>query len=224
VARILVVEDSPDIAASVKDWLIAENYAVDLAVDGGEALYYLKMNEYDVVVLDWELPKVSGVDVCKQFRASGGKTPVIMLTGKRDVEDRITGLDAGCDDYLAKPFVARELSARIRALLRRPAGIAADNTLKVGRLLMETDKKRVFLDGKEIYLLPKELQVLEFFMRHPGQVFNAEAIVNRVWPSDSEATPDVIKVHVSRLRKRLDSPGQESVFRTLHGLGYKLEG
>ena len=222
-ARILVVEDTAEIGAAVKDWLTAENYSVDLAVDGGEALYYLKMNEYDVIVLDWELPKVSGVDVCKQYRASGGKTPVIMLTGRRDVEDRITGLDAGCDDYLAKPFVAGELSARIRALLRRPA-VMADSNLKVGRLLMETDKKRVFLDGKEVYLLPKELQVLEFFMRHPGQVFNAEAIVNRVWPSDSDATPDVIKVHVSRLRKRLDTPGQESVFRTLHGLGYKLEG
>lgn len=222
-ARILVVEDSADIGKAVKDWLVAENHSVDLAVDGAEALYYLKMSEYDVVVLDWELPKVSGVDVCKQFRASGGKTPIIMLTGRREVEDRINGLDAGCDDYLNKPFASGELSARIRALLRRPAAVA-DSTLKVGRVVMETDKKRVFLDGKEIYLLPKEFQVLEFFMRHPGQVFNAEAIVNRVWPSDSEATPDVIKVHVSRLRKRLDSPGQDSVFRTLHGLGYKLEG
>ena len=98
-----------------------------------------------------------------------------------------------------------------------------DKTLRVGRIVMETDKKRVFLDGKEVYLLPKEMQVLEFFMKHPGQVFNAEVIVNRVWPSDSEATPDVIKVHVSRLRKRLDTPGQDSLFKTIHGLGYKLE-
>lgn len=221
-ARILVVEDSSDIANSLKEWLTAENYVVDLAGDGNEALYYLKMNEYDAVVLDWELPKVSGIEVCKQFRASGGKTPVLMLTGRRDVEDRISGLDAGCDDYLSKPFVAGELSARIRALLRRPAAMV-DKTLRVGRIVMETDKKRVFLDGKEVYLLPKEMQVLEFFMKHPGQVFNAEVIVNRVWPSDSEATPDVIKVHVSRLRKRLDTPGQDSLFKTIHGLGYKLE-
>lgn len=223
-ARILVVEDSPEVANSVKDWLTAENHSVDLATDGQEALYYLKGAEYDVVVLDWELPKLSGIEVCKQYRASGGKSPVIMLTGKRDVDDRITGLDAGCDDYLPKPFQSRELSARIRALLRRPAAMLEGNTLKVGKLMMETDKKRVFLDGKEVYLLPKELQVLEFFMRHPGQVFNAEAIVARVWPADSEATPDVIKVHVSRLRKRLDTKGEESMFRTVHGLGYKLEG
>ncbi len=223
-ARILVVEDNPEMGQSVKDWLQGENHSVDLACDGQEALYFLKGAQYDVVVLDWELPKVSGVDVCRQYRAMGGKTPVIMLTGKRDVEDRITGLDAGCDDYLAKPFVSGELSARIRALLRRPAPAALDNNLRVGRLLMETDKKRVFLDGKEVYLLPKELQVLEFFMRHPGQVFSADAVVERVWPSDSEATADVIKVHISRLRKRLDSKGEESMFRTVHGLGYKLEG
>lgn len=221
-ARVLVVEDDPQIANVVKDWLIAENHSVDLVMDGEEASYYLRVAKYDVIVLDWDLPKLSGVEVCKSYRAGGGKTPVIMLTGKRDVSDRITGLDAGCDDYLAKPFDVGELSARIRALLRRPAE-AVDNNLRVGRLMMETDKKRVFLDGKEVFLLPKELQVLEFFMRHPGQVFNAEAIVSRVWPADTEATPDVVKVHISRLRKRLDTAGSESLFRTVHGLGYRLE-
>jgi DNA-binding response OmpR family regulator len=221
-ARVLVVEDDPQIANVVKDWLVAENHSVDLAMDGEEASYHLRVAKYDVVVLDWELPKLSGVEVCKKFRAGGGKTPVIMLTGKRDVTDRITGLDAGCDDYLAKPFDVGELSARIRALLRRPAEVV-DNNLRVGKLLMETDKKRVFLDGKEVFLLPKELQVLEFFMRHPGQVFSAESIVTRVWPSDTEATTDVVKVHISRLRKRLDTPGSDSLFRTVHGLGYRLE-
>lgn len=221
-ARILVVEDNPEVAGNVKEWLISENHSVDLAVDGNEALYYLKAAQYDIVVLDWELPKVSGIEVCKQFRSQGGKTPVIMLTGKHDIEDKITGLDAGCDDYLPKPFMCRELSARIRALLRRPAPVL-NNTLSVGDLLMETDKKRVFLKGKEVYLLPKEMQMLEFFMRHPGQVFSAETIVERVWPSDSECTPDVVKVHVSRLRKRLDTQGQDSIFKTVHGMGYKLQ-
>ncbi|MBX9688101.1 MAG: response regulator transcription factor [Candidatus Obscuribacterales bacterium] len=221
-ARVLVVEDNPEVAATVKDWLIAENHSVDLAVDGEEALYYLKVAQYDVVILDWELPKIQGPDVCKQYRARGGKTPVLMLTGRRETADRISGLDSGCDDYLGKPFDVGELSARIRALLRRPP-VVIDNRLVVGRLLMETDKKRVFLDGKEIYLLPKELQVLEFFMRHPGEVLNAETIVSRVWPSDSESTPDVVKVHISRLRKRLDTGAGESMFRTVHGLGYKLE-
>lgn len=221
-ARILVVEDDSEIAGVVKDWLEAENYSVDLVIDGEEALYFLKSCQYDVVVLDWELPKVSGVEVCRRYRTGGGKTPIIMLTGRRDVQDRISGLDAGCDDYLPKPFEVSELSARIRALLRRPHAVL-DNTLKVGALVMETDKKRVFLDGKEVYLLPKELQVLEFFMRHPGQVFSAEAIVTRVWPAESDASPDVVKVYINRLRKRLDSGSGESVFRTIHGLGYKLE-
>ncbi len=221
-ARVLVVEDSPDVAATVKDWLIAENHSVDLAEDGEQALYYLKMCQYDVVILDWELLKLHGVEVCRRYRERGGKTPILMLTARRELADRISGLDAGCDDYLGKPFEVGELSARIRALLRRPAALL-NNRLVVGRLVMETDKKQVFLDSKEVYLLPKELQVLEFFMRHPGQVFNAETVVSRVWPSDSECTPDVVKVHISRLRKRLDSGGGESFFRTVHGLGYKLE-
>jgi DNA-binding response OmpR family regulator len=222
VARILLVEDNPVLATNTKEWLVADNHTVDHAEDGEQALYYLKVSQYDIVLLDWELPKYSGVEVCRQFRDRGGKTPILMLTGRRELDDRIGGLDAGCDDYLVKPFELGELSARIRALLRRPAQML-DNNLVVGRLMMETEKKRVFLDGKEIQLLPKELQLLEFFMRHPGVVFNAETIVSRVWPSDSESTTDVVKVHISRLRKRLDVGTGESVFRTIHGLGYKLE-
>lgn len=221
-AKILVVDDDTELAGLVQDFLVAENHSVDMVHDGREAADRLKFYQYDVVILDWDLPKLSGIETCKQFRASGGATPVIMLTGKKMVEDKITGLDAGADDYVTKPFEMGELSARIRALLRRPAA-ATGNILRARDLVLETDKVRLTRNGQEIYLVPKELALLEFLMRHPDYVFSSEALINRVWPSDSEASPDTVRTYINKIRKKLDREGEPSYLRTVHGLGYKLD-
>lgn len=221
-AKLLLVEDDAQLRGVIEDWLSADNYALDVACDGQEGAYFLSMNEYDLAIFDWELPKISGVDLCKQFRSSGKSMPILMLTGRRAVQDRISGLDAGADDYLTKPFDLGELSARVRALLRRPAQ-APSTVLSARKISLETDKARVLKDGQEIALLPKEMALLEFFLKNPGKVFSAEAIVNRVWPSDSEASAQVVKVYINRLRSKLDTEGSESLFKTVHGLGYKLD-
>src|SRR5258706_1536641 len=140
--KILIVEDNTELADNVREWLLGEQYVVDCCADGVEALAYLDAYEYDAVVLDWTLPKMSGIEVCKQYRAQGGTTPVIMLTGRRTVDDKESGLDAGADDYLTKPFEVRELSARIRALLRRAAKVSG-NVLKAGNLELDKEKHRV---------------------------------------------------------------------------------
>jgi DNA-binding response OmpR family regulator len=221
-AKILVVEDDRELSGVIQDWLIAEKHSVDVVHDGREATDRLKYYQYDVAILDWELPHVSGVDICKTYRASGGTMPILMLTGRRAVESRIEGLDAGADDYLGKPFELSELSARLRALLRRPAQYGG-KTLTVRSIVLETDTYRVTVDGKEVTLLPKEFALLEFLMRHPNQVFSSEALIDRVWPSDSEASPDTVRTYVNRLRKKLDVEGQSSAIRTIHGIGYKLD-
>lgn len=221
-AKILVADDDTELRNVLSDWLSSENHAVDLAADGKEAEYLLSMFEYEVAVLDWEMPEVSGVELCKKIRSKQLSTAVIMLTGRRAFEDRISGLDSGADDYLTKPFDLGELSARIRALMRRPS-TPASSMLKARDLVLDTDSKVLKRNDKVIDLQPKELALLEFFMRHPGKVFSAEAIVDRVWPSSSEASVDVVKVNINRLRKKIDLEGSESYIKTVHGLGYKLD-
>ncbi len=221
-AKILVVEDDVDLAAMVVDWLKFEHYSVELVYSGTEGLDRLQSSEYDAIILDWELPGLTGIEICQQFRAEGGITPVVMLTGKDLVSDKLTGLDAGADDYLTKPFNMKELSARLRAVLRRPAGLL-DNVLKVGQLELEPTKYLVRKAGVELQLLPKEFSLLEFFMRHPNQVFSADALIQRVWMSDSEATGDAIRTCLKRLRKKLDDNDDANpIIQTVHGVGYRL--
>lgn len=221
-AKILIVEDDLDLASMVVDWLKFEHYSVELVYSGTEGLDRLQSSEYDAIILDWELPGITGIEVCQQFRAEGGTTPMIMLTGKDLVSDKLTGLDAGADDYLTKPFNMKELSARLRAVLRRPAGLL-DNVLKVGQLELEPTKYLVRKEGVELQLLPKEFSLLEFFMRHPNQVFSAEALIQRVWMSDSEATGDAIRTCLKRLRKKLDDNDEtKPIIQTVHGVGYRL--
>jgi two-component system, OmpR family, response regulator len=179
-------------------------------------------NQYDVIVLDWDLPGATGVEICTSFRAKGGNTPIIMLTGKSTLRDKEEGLDSGADDYLTKPFHIKELSARIRALLRRPLSVTG-NTLKVGDITLCPISYKVTKAEQEVQLLPREFALLEFLMRHPGQVFGAEALLDRVWNSDSEASPDALRTCMKRLRKKIESPEGDSIIKTVHGVGYKLE-
>ncbi|MBX9949769.1 MAG: response regulator transcription factor [Candidatus Obscuribacterales bacterium] len=221
-AKILLVEDDYEIASLVVDCLKAQNYLVDHLVNGSEALDRLKFFEYDLIILDWKLPGTEGVEVCNQFRARGGKTPCMILTGMRELENKEQGLDAGADDYLTKPFQPRELTARIRALLRRPA-MAETHMLVARDLELDTITHIVTKAGQEVQLLPKEFALLEFLMRHPRQVFSAEALIDRVWSSDSEATGTAVRINVNRLRRKIDSSDQESCIRTIHGVGYRFD-
>jgi DNA-binding response OmpR family regulator len=221
-AKILVVEDNAELADNVQEWLTMEQHNVDVCGDGVQALAFLDTYEYDVIVLDWALPGMSGIEICKQFRSRGGVTPILMLTGRRTVDDKETGLDAGADDYLTKPFELRELSARIRSLMRR-APAAPTEVLKFVYIVLDKQAKRVTKDGQELKLMPKDFAILELLMTYPQKVFSPEALLDRIWPSDSEASADVVRKHINRLRNLIDTPGKQSLIRTVHGVGYGLE-
>jgi DNA-binding response OmpR family regulator len=221
-AKILVVEDEPQLVKKIRDWLQLDRYVVETVSDGNEALGLLETYEYDAVVLDWMLPGLEGIEVLKRYRAGGGKCPIIMLTGKGEVDQKALGLDSGADDYLTKPFSPKELSARVRALLRRPLDFTG-NKLTAGDLVFETASRRLFKDGKEIELLAMEVALLEFFMKHPNQVFSHDAILDRVWKSDSFTSTEVVRTYVKTLRRKIDTSGRESKIRTVFGMGYRFE-
>lgn len=220
-SKILVVEDEIELAEQVRRCLLREQHIVEMVHDGQAALDHLRVNNYDLLVLDWMMPKMTGIEVCQWQRARGEKTPILMLTARVDIEDKELGLDSGADDYLTKPFHLRELLARVRALLRR--GVSATNELKAGALVLDPTARRLSRDGMEIKLEPKEMNLLEFLMRHPNQTFKAEALIARVWESDSEISPDAIRVYVRGLRKKIDLFGGRSIIGTVHGSGYRLD-
>lgn len=220
--KILIVEDEPDLSEPVRAYLTHEHHIVEVVDNGLEALERLKFYKYDVIILDWMLPGMQGVDICKHYRTAGGTTPILMLTARKQTPDKIQALDAGADDYLTKPFDVQEVAARVRALLRRPQQVTS-NVLKARNVVLETSTFRVTRDDQEVQLLPKEFALLEFLMRHPNQVFSAEALLDRVWASDSDASPETIRTYVKRLRKKIDVEGAQSIINTVHGVGYKLE-
>jgi len=220
-SKILVVEDDAELAEVIEDWLKADKYVVEMVANGNEARERLKFYDYDAVVLDWNLPGMSGIEVLKEYRANGGATPILILTGRNQMPEKEQGLDSGADDYLTKPFDPRELSARMRALLRRPKPVLA-TVLKVGDLSLEPDKRRVTRGGKELTLAAKEYALLEFFMRHPDQVFSQDSLLERVWSNDVETTADSLRVHITRLRAKIDRAGEDSLICTVHRQGYKL--
>ena len=217
--KILLVEDDPASAEIVKTWLSAQRYDVEHARDGAEALEYLRMAKFDVILLDFNLPHVTGFDVLKQFRGAGNNTPVIMVTAKSAASDKETMLDGGADDYLTKPYELTELSARIRVQLRRTAN-SITGDLSVGNIVLNPEQMKVTKDGSVVELLPKEFSLLEFFMRNPDKVFSADAIMSRVWSLDSEAGTNAFRTTLTRLRKKLDL--KDDFIETVHGAGYRL--
>jgi two-component system OmpR family response regulator len=179
------------------------------------------MHPYDLVILDWMLPGRSGTEICRDYRARGGSAPILMLTAKAEVDDRAEGLDSGADDYLTKPFHPKEFSARVRALLRRPQSVMA-KTLKAADIELDPSQIKVFKAGQQIHLLPKEFALLELFLRYPTQVFSAEALLDRVWNTDSSASLDTVRTYIKTLRKKIDNNPKDSLIRTVHGVGYSL--
>ncbi|HEY9870204.1 MAG TPA: response regulator transcription factor [Candidatus Obscuribacterales bacterium] len=221
-AKVLVVEDDGELRGMVEDWLSHEHYEVECAATGTEGQEKLIFYNYDLIVLDWDLPGVSGLEICREMRNRGNKTPVLMLTGKGSISDKEVGLDSGADDYLTKPFHMKELSARIRALLRRVAG-QTTNVLTARNLVLDPVKFAVTRDGQPINLRRREFALLEFFMRNPNRVFSLEALADRVWASESDASPEAIRSCLKRLRKSIGDSEDQPLIKTVHGVGYKLE-
>lgn len=221
-AKILIIEDDGDVAGMVQDWLEAEHHVVDWVSNGREGLDRLKFYPYELIILDWQLPDLTGIEILKGFRDLGGNAPVLMLTGMNTIANKEEGLDSGADDYLTKPFDLKELGARLRALLRRAASVPS-KTFSKGDIMLDPVKRRVTKAGIELELLPKEFALLEFFLRHTDQVFSAEALLDRVWTSESESSPDTVRVTLQRLRKKIDNPGEDSIINTIHRVGYQIK-
>ncbi|MBA3856016.1 MAG: DNA-binding response regulator [Cyanobacteria bacterium PR.3.49] len=219
-AKLLLVEDNDDEAQMTLVWLQDENYAVTWAGSGERALDYLAAETYDVILLDWDLPRKSGVELLRELREKGDNTPVIMLTAHDTAKDKEKGLDCGADDYLAKPFDLVELCARIRVQLRRSAG-SKSNVLTLGGITLDSAQYRVKRDGKEVKLLPKEFALLEFFMRNPDKVFSAEAIMHRVWQSEEDGSTNAVRSCLKRLRQRLELGADDDFIETVAGVGYR---
>ena len=200
--KILLVEDDKELATTVARYLGIERNTVEVVSDGREGLERVLSCEYDAIILDIELPNVNGVEICRQFRNSGGKTPVIMLTGRSLVADKELGLDSGADDYMTKPFSVRELSARLRALARRPIELKG-NKIHIGKLTLDAATHQILKNGQSLELLPIDYALLEFLMRNANQIFSAEALIEKVWHTDKLTTSVVVRGAISRVRKKL---------------------
>ena len=221
-AKILLVEDEHDLAHLICNWLQREHHLVERLENGNDALANLHVNRYDVVILDIMLPGMSGLEVCRRYRRERGSTPILLLTAKNSVEDKEAGLDSGADDYITKPFALKELAARVRALLRRGPS-APSNQLSIKDIIIDPVDFKVTKSGSEVRLLPQEFRLLEFFARHPNQVFSAEDLLSSVWGSDTPAMMDTVRGHIKRIRKKLDDPDSRSIITNVYGVGYRME-
>ena len=220
--RILLVEDDTRIAGFVAKGLRENSYAVDVAVDGDEATYFASINNYDLFILDVNLPKKDGFVVCKELRESGNKKPVLMLTARDAIDDRISGLDIGADDYLIKPFEFRELLARLRALLRRQTEVRPPKIV-IADLEIDTVSQSVRRGGRPIDLTAKEYSLIEFLALNKGKVVGREEISEHVWDDTFDPFSNLIEVYIKRLRKKLDEAFEVQLIQTRRGSGYILD-
>jgi len=221
--RILVVEDEHKIAGALKQGIMQEKYAVDVEYDGDSGLGAATSQDYDIMIIDRMLPgSLQGLDICKEVRAKGIHTPILLLTAKDQIRDRVEGLNAGADDYLIKPFSFEELLARIRALLRRPHETTG-NTLKTADLSLDTLSYRVSRAGKPISLSAKEFALLEYMMRNAGHILSKDNIIGHVWDFDADILPNTVEVYIGYLRNKIDRPFDgPALIHTVRGFGYRL--
>lgn len=222
--KILIVEDEKTLCETIGKHLTAAGYTVDLCFDGDDALFYIEGTEYDAVVLDIMLPGTDGLTILKTIRDKQNLTPVLLLTAKSTVEDKVKGLDCGADDYLTKPFSLDELTARLRVLIRRQGGTGgrADNTLTVGPLTLDTATRSATRDGKEIKLTAKEYSILEYLMRNQGVVLSRDKIEQHIWNYDYTGSSNVIDVYIRTLRKKIDADFDVKLIQTVRGMGYVI--
>ena len=221
--KLLFIEDDKELAETLKEEL--ENYfTVDLAYSGEEGEYTSFVNGYDVIIIDYNLPGINGIEVCRKIRESRIATPILMLTGEDEVTKKIEALNSGVDDYLTKPFVFGELLARIKALLRRPPQTMHSNIISISDLVIDLDDQKVSRNGKHISLRKKEFHLLEYLARNVGRVITREMILDHVWESVEEPVTNTIDVHIKYLRDHIDKEFDKKLIKTVHGMGYKLEG
>jgi DNA-binding response OmpR family regulator len=219
--RVLVVEDDSGIVQFVRQGLGEAGYAVDVALDGEDGLAYARAAAYDAIVLDVMLPRIDGLRLLSELRRLGIKTPVLLLTARDGVHDRVAGLDAGADDYLIKPFAFPELLARLRALLRRPP-LQVDPILRVGDLELDPAHRSVRRAGRSITLTPREFSLLEYFMRHPGQTLTRTQIAEHIWNFDFAGDSNVVDVYIGYLRRKLGRETDQPLLHTVRGVGYRI--
>lgn len=220
--RILLVEDDDRIAQALAEALTDQHYAVDIATDGQEGWDFAEASNYDLILLDLMLPKINGITICKKLRTSGLKTPILMLTAKDTSTDKVIGLDAGADDYVIKPFDLPELSARIRALLRR-GSTTLPPVLEWGNLQLNPNTCDVNYGSNLLHLTPKEYSLLELFLRTGGRVLTRSAILDRIWAFEDSPGEETVKVHLRGLRQKLKAAGAPANFiETIYGIGYRL--
>lgn len=220
--RVLIVEDEKRMASFIQRGLKEEGYAVDVATDGEQGWEYASANDYDVILLDWMLPKMDGLAVCAKIRQEGSSVPILMLTVRDTVEDKIKGLDQGADDYLTKPFAFDELLARVRALTRRPREMQEPTIFKVGNLSLDVVSRRVTVGSEQVSLSQKEFALLEFLIRRKGQVVTRSQIAEHVWDLHFDPMSNTIDVYINFLRKKIDGTRKKSRIETLRGSGYRI--
>lgn len=220
--RVLVVEDEKKMACFIERGLKEEGYAVDIAEDGEMGWEYVSTNDYDVIILDIMLPKINGLVLCEKIRKSGSSTPILMVTARDSVQDKIRGLDQGADDYLTKPFSFDELLARIRALSRRSRELQEKAELGAGDISLNLLTRRVGLGKNEILLSQKEFSLLEYLLKHKGEVVSRTQIAEHVWDLHFDPLSNTIDVYINFLRKKIDRPGTRSRIETVRGAGYRL--
>jgi two-component system phosphate regulon response regulator PhoB len=222
---ILIVEDEAPLLTLMRYNLEKQGFIVDEATDGQEALLRVSEARPDLILLDWMLPAMSGLEVCRQLRRRPNTRdlPIIMVTARTEDQDAVRALDTGADDYIAKPFAMESLLARIRALLRRSGGMPEKGTLRYNDLAMDQDAHRVVRNGRSLHLGPTEYRLLEFFLQHPGRVFTREQVLDAVWGRDIHVEPRTVDVHIRRLRKAINAPGEADLIRTVRAAGYALD-
>ena len=221
--KLLIVEDEVDLADQLRDWFLREKYVVDLVHDGNQALDSLEAFQYDVIILDWMIPGPDGITILKRFRQGGGKTPVVMLSARSRLEDLEVGLDTGSDYYVRKPVSLRELSASVRAAVRRGESRSPGAVIELGNMTLDAAARTFYIDGNAVHLEPREFNLLEFLLRHPNQVFAYDALIDRVWPSDSLISREAVRTYIKALRKKMNSSASDSIIKNIRGYGYKLE-
>ncbi len=221
VAKVLIIEDDEVLSAALLSWLEAQGHRGECSANGADGLQLLQCSGFDLALVDWQLPELSGPEVCEQYRRKGGKTPILMMTQKSHIADKELGLDSGADDYLPKPFDMRELAARVRALLRRSTGLF-DSNMQTGQIALDYGRCDVTIRGRRIQLVPREFEVLEFLLRHAGTYIASERLISHIWDSDSSVTNEALRVCILRIRKKIETEDALPILESTKGLEYRI--
>ncbi len=220
---LLLVEDDPELVETIKDWATSLSHTLTVCTDGKEGLQQLLAGAFDLAILDWELPSLSGVDACRTYREAGGTAPILMLTGKSALNEKLQGFGVGVDDYLPKPFLLRELTARVRALMRRSTDDYLPEKWSNFEITLDRHTNSLTQGGKSVTFRPKEFALMEFLLRNPGQMFTADDLVNHVWENDTETTAAGVRTCLNRMVKRLAEAGCAPLIKSSRAYGYWCE-